>query len=395
MKLPLTLSILVLLWHCRGQAQTAMPFCVWQNPSNNNYYFAQLDASTGIKTDIQVIAGMTAFVAGSKTAFNTDSNYYYVTGLAGAVARLYTIDVTSGNTVYNPLLSANVVGLEYNCNDSSLYGLRVSGNNYDLVKVNPVNGTVSVIGTPVVINAYTGGTFSFDRVQQLYNFVALVGNNYYLQSYSLPGGGLIYNNPFPGNVAGHRYSCADSSVYGLFESGSQYLLQEIKLATGTASTVSALTGVTPGIITESSAINANGEYVFRGFNGLNVVSLITVNLNNGVTINVVPTNDNATGFEEGICCYDTTSAVGAEELKSVLPVQIVPNPAEGSFCLMNIPAPARQAILLSSAGILLKTFNVSNESEYTFDISNFPRGIYFIAIQLPTGVNQLLKVILK
>jgi hypothetical protein len=374
-------------------AQTAAPYAVWQDPNSNNYYFVRINAATGVKTNIQVIPGMTAFVAGNKTTFNTDSNYYYVTGLSGATSRLYTIDVSNGNTVYNPVMSANVVGLEYNCNDSSLYGLRVTGNNYDLVKVNPVNGSVTGIGLPVGINGYVGGSFSLDRVQQLYNFVALVGNTYFLQCYRLPSGNMVYNNPLPGNIAGHRYSCADSAVYALRETGNQYLLLKISLNNGLQTIVSALTGVTPGIVAESSTVNAAGEYVYRGFNSTNQISVITINLSTGATINAVATNDNAAGFEEGICCYDTSGTTVS--LSEYTPSNIIIFPfSEYGFIHIESTIKKFFAVrVMDVRGTLIDMVSLSPTRQYQFHSSSLASGTYFIELIFDDGTSYTKKLI--
>ena len=354
------------------------PFAIWENPSTNIYWFVSLDAGTGVKTDINSITGVSAFVAGSATAFNTDSMHYIFRGLNGSVYRLYTIDALTGNTLHSPLLAGNVVGLHYNCNDHMFYGMRESGNLYDLVSVNPVTGTVNVIAPLSGISSYVSESFSFNPHTQQLNMVIHNGVAFYLRSYSVISGAMIYNNLFPDNVTAHRYSCADTTLYGLWENNNVYKFEKINTATGTHTTINTLVNVTPGYVSESASINMNGNYIYRGFDGGNNFSLISIDASTGAIINIVNTSDNAVGFEEGICCYDIPTSVNDYLYTENISVSPVPFTRQVNFSAGNKIFKA-EVFSIKGEKIYEAILNERSKS-YSLLLPDVDAGIYFLKI---------------
>src|SRR5687767_15282723 len=96
------------------------PFAVWEDQANSVYRFVTIDAATGIRSNISILPNMTGFVAGDISALNPDSNYYHYVALYNSNYFLITIDLATGNTVYNVQLSSQLAGVEYNCGDSTL-----------------------------------------------------------------------------------------------------------------------------------------------------------------------------------------------------------------------------------------------------------------------------------
>ena len=361
------------------RAQNATPYALWQDDSTNQYYFVRINAATGVKSNIAAIPGLSFFVAGSATAYNSDHDYYHFAGMENTTQRFYTIDVFSGNVIYNPVLSDIVVGIEYNCNDSTLYGIRVIGNTYDLVTIDPVTGTFTSITALTNMNAYVAESFTLDLRQSLYSFVALSAPSYYLRSYSIPGGTLVYDKLFPDNLTAYHYSCTDSAVYALWENGINYNLRKVDPATGTHTLAGVLTGVVPGYTTESSVINSFGEYVYRGFNSNNDFSLITIDISTGTVISVVPTTDNAVGFEEGICCYDTSGTVSVYFPDVENNISIYPNPVADELQILF------KNDLINSVRITDATGRVLLEKEVNAEMFvqklDVAKGIYFVEVR--------------
>ncbi len=288
-----------------------MPFAVWENQQTSTYWFVRMDAATGVKTNVAAIPGMSAFVAGGSTAYDNDLNRYHVAGLSGGQQFYYTIDAASGNLLYSPPLAATLVGVDYNCKDSVLYGMRVAGNSYDLVTVDPATGSVASIAPMSGFSAYLAESFAIDRMLQVYALIVQVGNVRYLRGYDLDTGALLYDNLFPDNLTGIRYSCSDSSLYGLWENAGVYKLERVDVAAGNHATAGILTGVTPGFVGESASVSDAGYYTYRGFDQGNGIALISIDLSSASVASVSPTTDNAAGFEEAVCCFDaSTSAAG-------------------------------------------------------------------------------------
>jgi type IX secretion system substrate protein len=326
------LTIIALISSHIVTGQNGNPYAVWEDQAAGGYYFVQLDASTGVKTNIAVIPGMTAFVAGNKSAFNYDLNYYHCAGIDNGQTRYYTIDASNGMVVSNPVLNDNLVGIEYNCNDSILYSLREVSNSYDLVSLDPITGIVTSIAPITNITGYVTGTFAIDYINSHYIFVAFNNGSLTLRAYDLYSGIKVYDNPFTDNLTGYRYSCSDSALYGLWENNNQYLLERITPSNGTHNTVNILGGVVAGIIAESSSINQQGVYTYRGFDATNAIALINIDVSNGMVLGTIQTQDNAVGFEEGVCCYDTSGAtVSINEIDGISKIHVYPNPNKGTF----------------------------------------------------------------
>ena len=394
MKTLKTSLVLLLFGNAFVYGQTAKPFAIWEDQANNDYYFVRLDGSSGVKTDIHVVPGMIASVAGSKTAFDNDMNYYHFTGFDGNDEILYTVDAVTGNIIYNPIFADNVVGLEYNCNDSLIYGLRVNASNYDLVTVDPATGLSTALGSPIAINAYVGESFSLDLKNNLYSFIALIGGNFFLRSYSVSGGALVYDNPFPDNLTAVHYSCLDSTVYGLWEDSSQYKLEQIDLVTGTHHTASVLTGVTPGYVLESSDINNSGLYVYRGFDSTNAFSLITIDLATGLVTNIVNTTDNSTGFREPLCCYGSTT-VSVNEFDLSKP-EVYPVPSSGLINIRHYEAIEAGTIYTLEGRLLYRYFPEKNsETIHRIDLSELSRGTYLLVLQSGNGALINRKIVIQ
>ncbi|HKR04326.1 MAG TPA: T9SS type A sorting domain-containing protein [Bacteroidia bacterium] len=359
------------------------PFAIWENQVTSTYWFVTLDAATGTKTDISPIAGVTAFVAGHATAFNTDKMHYHFTGMDGATKRFYTIDAVSGNVVYSPVMTSTVVGIHYNCNDSALYGMKVTGNFYELVSVNPLSGATAVIAPVTGITAYVAESFSFNPHLQQLTMIVYSGN-YYLRSYNVITGTLVNNHLFPDNVTALRYSCADSSLYGLWENAGVYKLEKINSSTGAHSTVNTLAGVVPGYVAESACINISGNYIYRGFDAGNNFSLISIDASTGTVINVVNTSDNAAGFEEGICCYDSQATFTG---KDVVPenLNFYPSPFTDRIHISGSSSVYRVQLFSGCGKRLYDMKTETHTTEHVLQVPFLPAGIYFLKILFSDG----------
>ena len=305
----------------KGFAQNT-PNAIWEDQVNGGYYYVKLDAATGIKTNITLLPTLTGFVSGDVSAINPDSNYYHFAALANSNYVFFTLDLTTGALIYNPIYTTIFVGVEYNCADFKLYAIRVTGNTYDFVTINPANAQTTLIANIPNIIGYVGGSFSLDFVQRVYTFKALTSTGFRLKSINIQTGAMLYDNPFPDNVVGHKYSSADSAVYGLWEDNNQYKLEKINYVNGTHSTISVLGAVTPGFVSDSESMNENGEYTFRGFSGSNF-ALFSIDVTTGAILNTSVTTDNAVGFEEPLCASGPSSV---NDVVDSFSFSVYPNP---------------------------------------------------------------------
>ncbi len=394
MRNKLTLSVFILTSYVTN-ALAGFPLAVWEDPNTGEYKVVTLNGTNGMLTSQTVVPGMSVFVLGNKTCFNSDQGYYHFAGFNGGQQHYYTYDMIGQSIVADISLNDNIVGIRYNCNDSLYYGLREQSNNYDLVTFDPINGNVTSIGPVPGIDAYVGNAFALDRINARYMFVALDAGNYYLQVFDIYSGALLYNNAFPDNLTGFRFNCVDTTVYALWEKGTDYQLEVVDVASGTHFTRSVLAGVVPGILPESSSVNNNGEYTYRGFDSNNMISLITIDLATGAVTNVVQTNDNASGFEEQVCCYGQGPPVSIDEYSSQTEFRVFPNPFVDSFTIEAETQKYLSAEVRNSLGQLVIPVKYLIQGKTSFDMSKLPEGIYFIEVRDVDNVTVYRKKIIR
>lgn len=304
-------------------SQTGRPYAIWEDQVAGVYRYVQLDASTGTKTNISAIPGILGFVAGNVSCFNTADNYYHFAALSGSgLILLYTLDAASGAVIYNPVMADNIIGIEYNCTNSTLYALRENSNIYDIVSIDPITATATTIVPIGFLNGHVGGSFSLNTQLSHYSFIALTGSGYVLKTFNIATGLPVSSVAFPDNVVGHKYSCFDNALYGLWEDGGAYKLERIDPLMGTHTTTGTLAGVSPGFVLESQSVDENGYYTFRGFDASNNFALFTVDLSSAAITATAATSDNAVGFEEFNCCSMPTTIkdLTKKELFSIFPV---------------------------------------------------------------------------
>jgi len=306
-------------------AQT--PHAIWEDPINGGYKYVQLNAATGVKTNISNLPSLTGFVMGDASAINYNLNHYHFIAQINTNRVLFTLDLSSGAIISSPAITNTVVGMEYNCADSTLYAIQVNGNAYNFVKVDPATAALTTVAAITNMQGYVGGSFSLDLANQVYTYKVLTSTVFKLRSIDVKTGAVLYDNPFPDNVAGHKYSPTDNAVYGMWENNNVYQLEQIDYTTGTHSMVATYTVITPGYVGESVSMNQNGEYTFRGFDKNNNFSLFTLDCTNGAVLNYSNTSDNAAGFEEPVCVTGSTSIAEANENS----IRLYPNPAQNNF----------------------------------------------------------------
>ncbi|MFI5203516.1 MAG: T9SS type A sorting domain-containing protein [Flavobacteriales bacterium] len=389
-KLITTCWILCLYIHTSAQNQ---PFAIWEDPSVSAYRFVQLDAATGVKTNMNVIPAITGFVSGGTHTYDPHLNRYHFAGQVNAARHFFTIEASTGNVFYSPQMNDVVVGIEYNCADSMLYGLRVNGSVYDVVTIDPVTAVTTFVGNVLFVTAYVGSSFSLDFVNGLYSFVALEISGYKLKSMNLSTGLIVHDNPFPGNLPGHVYSCADSAVFALGEVNNKYVIARINLAAGSFSVVDTLVNVTPGYYLESSSVNSQGEYTYRGFDGGNNPALITVDLSTGTVIHNSPTSDNAVGFAEPGCCADTSGGSYMEEGLFFNELNVFPVPA-AEIVTITCTQVMKDLVIYDINGGMRLNISSINENMYQLNVSGLSAGLYLILSSTSVGKfrNKLLVV---
>ncbi len=359
-QLQLLAYCILLTAYCLAQG----PNAIWEDQINGGYKYVRFNSVTGVKTTVANLPPMVGFVAADASASNPDMNYYYFIAQTNTNKILYTLNRSSGAIVYSPVITNTVVGIEYNCADSMLYGIQVNGNSYNFVKVDPVTATTTTVAGIANMMGYVGGTFSLDLAAQTYTYRALTSTVFVLRTLNVKTGAVVANNTFADNIRGMKYSPTDNKTYGLWDDNGVYKLEDLDVMTGTHSTVMSYTAIIPGFYGENTSINQNGEYTFRGFDANNNPALFTLDVTTGAILYQNSTSDNAVGFEEPTCVTASTSLNAISTERSPL---FYPNPASN---IIHLEEPA---ILYNSLGE--KVLEIKTK---TADLSSMPRGIYFV-----------------
>ena len=143
-----------------------------------NIKLAKIDPSTGSVTPISDSSVATSYSVLTGTALDPAHGIYYFESIKNLANHLIGVDLHSGN-----LISDRTIGIdsgdrfgpiEYNCNDSTLYGL---AGNYThgrkLARINPSDGAVTILSTFPCADTIYNEQATIDPFQQIFYFEAI------------------------------------------------------------------------------------------------------------------------------------------------------------------------------------------------------------------------------
>ena len=372
-----SIVLLFLLWSFFGYSQNDL-YCL--HDTAGFYRLATINTATGVITNKGALSGISFYVLGNKDCTSTHDSTYIFCGHDGNDARLYTLSLNTGSILSSPIFNDNVVGLRYNCNDSTIYAVEEITGAYWLVTVDKTTGLTTQRGVLGGVSAYAGDGFALDTKRGLYYLLGLQAPNIYIYSVDITTGTVISSFPFPDNVIGLNYNCNDSTVYGLWEDGLDYKLERVIPSTGNHSTVGVLNNIVPGFVAESASINRNGEYTYRGFSSTNVPVLVTIDVQTANIIDTVGFTNTIAGIDHYFCC--TSNPVNVTENINQNEILVYPNPftdqvnvnwreniLNGTIRLYDVSG----KLIYSEHGISGNSYSLSGEK--------FEPGVYFVYIK--------------
>jgi len=316
MKFPFLLSLLFLLLTLTGLSQ---PYGVWEDPNLNQYFLVQVDPVTGTKTNIGPgIPGMTGLIIPGTSTIQIDSNWYVVRGNFSGSFQMVVVDLTTGNIVHNNVQPDNIIGLEYNYNNDSIYGLRISAGDYYLGTVDPATGVFTDIALLPGVSGHSGGTFTLDTQDGAYNFQGFVGPTSTYLNIDIQSGTILNSNAWMGNVQGQEYNCNNDTIYGIWEDQaiSTYFLVAVDPAAGTFATIDSLPPV-DGIVTETATFGSQTSYYeFVGFEGP-ATKLFRVDVTSASVVNNSAFAFNPAGLENPNSCMASVTPVADFQANAV------------------------------------------------------------------------------
>jgi Secretion system C-terminal sorting domain len=374
--LKLTITLILLLFHVVGYTQSSEPYCI--NEIAGTYSLANINPQTGVVNNIGVVFGFSFYILGNKHCVNTHDNTFTFSGYDGNNAILFTVDLATGTTINSPVFNGVVVGLRYNCEDSTIYAIEENGGGYDLVKVDKTTGFTTTIGFISGVSGYVGDSFVLDTKRGVYHFFGLFGPSIKMFSVDINTGVVTASPFFPDNLAGLAYNCEDSTAYGLWEDGTDYMLEKIDPTTGTHTSVGVMTNIDPGYVSESSTINSNGEYIYRGFSNTNPV-LLTVDLQTANVINNVPFSATVSGVDFYSCCSDIITSLPENKKNRA---GLFPNPFVNNVTLnWDVNVKNGELNLFNALGEMVLTENNINGISFQLKRNKIPNGLYFIQVK--------------
>ncbi|MCX6246686.1 MAG: T9SS type A sorting domain-containing protein [Bacteroidetes bacterium] len=140
---------------------------------------AKLDPFTGSVTPVSDSSVAASYSVLTGTALDPLHSIYYFATIKNPTNHLIGVDLHSGNRIFDTHLgidSANRLGpMEYNCHDSTLYGL--AGNiahGRKFARIDPANGAVTFLSTfYIVADTLLNEQATIDPFQQVFYFEAM------------------------------------------------------------------------------------------------------------------------------------------------------------------------------------------------------------------------------
>ena len=149
-------------------------YCLWED--NNTYMFISVNPDDGTKTVLDTLPGINGHIGGT-FALSSDSGTYSCRVLAGASYKLLNIDIASGSIKHNNPFPENGTGMEFDCQNDTLYGLwnDTSSSSYWLTAVDPKTGNYFKLGQLIGVDGMISETHSLDPSTGLYSFLGFSG----------------------------------------------------------------------------------------------------------------------------------------------------------------------------------------------------------------------------
>lgn len=136
-------------------------------------YLVNVNTTSGLVTRIDSISGVNNISTSSST-YDYNNNLFVFVG----DNIIYSIDVSTGATISNPILSSFIHELQLDMSTGTYYGIEhnETNNTYYLVNVNPNTGTVTQIDSIQGLEYFALGTSTLDTLNGLYSILSRDGS---------------------------------------------------------------------------------------------------------------------------------------------------------------------------------------------------------------------------
>lgn len=395
-------------------------------------FIATVDATTGTHTVLDSIPEIKYIgIFPKTTTFDIKNNHYIVYGTdASSTSKLYTIDASNGNILYNPLFPVidsgdNIYCMQFDTSDLNIYALHydASENLEYLVSVNQTTGIHTKIDTLDGVK-YIGSSASYNPTLKHYTFVGIDTNSVKrLYTVDVTTGNILHQPTFPQGADANdqiyfpTWNILTSKLYGVFR---DYSEDNTRLATinptdGTFTTDSVIPNLKLVTISPNYAcINENSEtFICYGGPTSSNFKLYSIDLNTGLVVDspsfpiLDDPDDNVIEFQFN-SIIDTLYALhwddSLEAKEPGPPVWIthynqtdfvaLPNPAIDRLTIQFNNAQKRILRLYNSMGQELRWWK-TQENSLHFQRKDLKSGIYFIGVEAENGEISFAKILFK
>ena len=360
-------------------------------------YLASMQPGTGVVTEISPSSIAPGYSLTPLSAIDPVNNKFYFS-VGGPY--MLSVDLNSGladTVTLNIPPGTYLDQMQYNCSDSSLYGIyrQVTPPELYLAKVNANTGACTIISPTSVAQSFSlTAKSTIDPVNGIFYFIAGSNNGVILTGVDLTTGLTVSQTGISFTGPGEHfdmltYNCNDAIMYGISRSSTQPAIYP--------ATINPTTGVVTNLSNTSMGLGilANGmseinpfTNVFHFFNG----SFQSYDLATG---NVLPTP--ALSFSsppgniyfdmiarDNCKCFLSNPTLGTAETEGIKPMRVFPNPtASGTTVSFSFPALKENAVMevVDVNGKTVLSMNLASQvSNVTLNDIGLAPGIYQVYI---------------
>jgi hypothetical protein len=387
-------------------------------------FLVSVNPATGVHTFIKDIPGVNFILSGNSTFDENNSRFIFLGANSNLMHRLFSVDITSGNTISSPLFPVglspldNIGSLIFNNTDSTLYGLLYldSSQTTYLVSIDAQTGIHSAISSIAGVQYVQTGTETIDEINDIYSFIAsdISGLVSKLYSVDLTLGTLISNPNFPNssNMFDGIFNIKQdtlNNLIGIFDddSSSTLSLVNIDRTNGVYSYIDTLRDFSNYIPFQSVYNKYTNAYSFNALDLNSNSRYYSYNSSNGSLISnplypILPdTNDNitelqidnSTGIIYGLY-WDNNFTIGLNELEDLNKVSIFPNPTDDVLNIKMENELIHNIELFNNAGQLVVAQKGMSNKSLKLNLEDVGSGIYYLRISSKSSITSR-KVIIK
>lgn len=369
------------------------------NSYSQGEYVVEIDKTNGLFTKIgPAIADITYIYPDDRTYDENTGTFIFPSSQINH--SLYSINVTDGSILSNPLLN-NVSLFEFDNTSNKLYGLEQdnANNSKHFVLINPGTGTYTQLADSIPGSAmYGGGLNTFDEINHSYIFIDPSNILYSINATT----GTIISNPNLSLAAGESIAnlAFDNSIgilYALLNdyNAQKFFLVSIHPATGINTRIGS--GTTHGVGGGSAAIDKiNQQYSYlysntdEGGFAITTLNLATGNVAYNSLVQAFTANDNFYSLKYDnvrgkfyAIHWETNTVTKVPESESFNPSTIYPNPFKQNATI-EFPNPTHENLSLNiynSVGELILEIDDINSDRVKIEMGIMSIGLYFYRVQ--------------